>query len=76
MFALSEKFDLESSSRRAVYVYRNNEQLNANQDYIFNSNFGFAELTIELEENDLIEPQSVEDLNIIKLLWLSEITVI
>ena len=55
VFALSEKFDLDTASRRAVYVYRNNEQLIANQDYKFNSNFGFVELLIELEENDLIE---------------------
>ena len=55
VFALSEKFDLDTASRRAVYVYRNSEQLLVNQDYTFNSNFGFVQLTIELDENDVIE---------------------
>jgi hypothetical protein len=55
VFALSEKFDLDTASRRAVYVYKNSEQLLVNQDYTFNSNFGFVQLTIELEENDVIE---------------------
>ena len=55
VFALSEKFDLDTASRRAVYIYRNSEQLFVNRDYTFNSNFGFVELTIELAENDVIE---------------------
>jgi hypothetical protein len=55
VFALSEKFDLDTASRRAVYVYKNSEQLLVNQDYTFNSNFGFVQLTIELAENDVIE---------------------
>ena len=55
VFALTEKFDLVSSSRKAVYIYRNDEQLTNTIDYEFNSNFGFVELKIELFENDRIE---------------------
>jgi hypothetical protein len=54
-FSLSEKYNLETPSRRAVYVYKNGNQLIANQEYQFNSNFGFVELLVDLDENDLIE---------------------
>jgi hypothetical protein len=53
-FALSEKFDLTSDSRKAVYVYLNNSQLVADRDYEFDSVFGFLKILIELQENDLI----------------------
>ena len=55
VFALTEKFDLVTSSRKAVYIYKNGEQLIVEQDYTFNSNFGFVELKIDLAEGDLIE---------------------
>lgn len=55
IFALSEKFDLLSTSRRAVYVYHNGIQLITNRDYKFNSAFGFVELSIALSEGDTIE---------------------
>jgi len=54
-FALSEKFDLTTISRRAVYVYLNSKQLIANKDYTFNSTFGFVRITVILAENDVIE---------------------
>ena len=53
-FALSEKFDLVTDSRRAVYVYLNDQQLIANRDYEFDSTFGFLKILIELNENDLV----------------------
>jgi len=54
-FALSEKFDLDNPSRKAVYVYLNGEQLINQEHYTFNSNFGFIELSVDLSENDRIE---------------------
>jgi hypothetical protein len=53
-FALSEKFDLVSDSRRAVYVYLNDNQLVANRDYEFDSTFGFLKILIELNDNDIV----------------------
>jgi hypothetical protein len=53
-FALSEKFDLETLSSRAVYIYKNNQQLLAGRDYEFNSTFGFVNLKIDLIEGDVI----------------------
>ena len=54
-FALSEKFDLSTLSRRAVYVYVNDVHLISNRDYAFDSTFGFIKLFINLNEGDLIE---------------------
>ena len=54
-FALSEKFDLTELSRRAVYVYVNDNQLLNTRDYEFNSTFGFVKLLVALEENDIVE---------------------
>ena len=54
VFALSNKFDLDTSSRRAVYIYLNNLQLVVSRDYIFNSNFGFVELLVDVSENDVV----------------------
>ena len=54
-FALSEKFDLETLSNKAVYVYLNNVQLLHNKDYEFNSAFGFVNLLVDLNEGDIIE---------------------
>lgn len=54
-FALSQKFNLEELSRRAVYVYINQQQLIVNKDYSFNSNFGFVVLNIDLREGDVVE---------------------
>ena len=53
-FALSEKFDLNTLSRKAVYVYLNDVQLLAGKDYSFNSNFGFITLTVTLAPGDRI----------------------
>lgn len=54
-FALNEKFDLTTLSRRAVYVYINNEQSLVNVDYTFNSTFGFVTILRTLVEGDEIE---------------------
>jgi len=54
-FALSEKFDLETLSSRAVYVYINAEQLIYGKDYTFDSIFGFMRLNLDLNEGDEIE---------------------
>jgi hypothetical protein len=54
-FVLSEKFDLNSLSRKAVYVYINNDQLLYERDYTFDANFGFVQINLELNEGDVIE---------------------
>jgi hypothetical protein len=54
-FALSEKFGLDSLSRRAVYVYINEEQLLHMRDYEFNSTFGFLILKVELTRGDQVQ---------------------
>ncbi len=54
VFALSEKFDLNTLSRKAVYVYRNGTQLINGKDYVFDSTFGFVRLTTDLVEGDKI----------------------
>jgi hypothetical protein len=54
-FALSEKFDLQTLSSRAVYVYFNNQQLLINRDYEFDSTFGFVNIKINLVEGDSLE---------------------
>jgi hypothetical protein len=56
-FALSEVFQLDSLSRKAVYLYINNVQLLHKYDYNFNPTFGFVELTdqVTLNEGDRIQ---------------------
>jgi len=54
-FALSQSFDLNTLSRRAVYPYVNNRQLLYGAEYDFNSDFGFIEIKIDLVEGDKIE---------------------
>ena len=54
-FTLNESFDLETLSRRAVYVYKNGLQLLNGKDYTFNSEFAFITLTVNLAEGDTIE---------------------
>jgi hypothetical protein len=54
-FALSEKFDLQTLSNRAVYVYKNGVQLLNTRDYTFDSTFGFVRLLVELTEGDEVE---------------------
>lgn len=55
VFALTEKFTLTELSRKAVYVYINNNQLINGIDYVFNGTFGFVEILKDLVENDVIE---------------------
>ena len=54
-FALSAKFSLTELSRRAVYVYINDQQLLHIKDYEFNSTFGFVIISKALAINDVIE---------------------
>jgi len=54
-FALSEKFDLDTISNKAVYVYINGTQGLVNKDYTFDSTFGFVRILTELFEGDVIE---------------------
>jgi len=54
-FTLNEGFDLETLSRRAVYVYRNGLQLLNQRDYSFSSEFSYLTLSIDLVEGDTIE---------------------
>jgi hypothetical protein len=54
-FSLSEKFDLETLSKRAVYVYVNDQQLLNTQQYIFDSTFGFITLLVDFVEGDTVE---------------------
>lgn len=54
-FALSEKFDLSTLTRRAVYLYINRQQLLVNIDYEFDKNFGFVTIKKHLNEGDVIE---------------------
>lgn len=54
-FALSQKFDLDTLSSRAVYVYHNGSQLLHGLQYEFNSTFGFVNLNISLLEGDQIQ---------------------
>jgi hypothetical protein len=54
-FSLSEKFDLQTLSKRAVYVYVNNQQLLNTKEYVFDSTFGFITLLIDFVEGDVVE---------------------
>jgi len=54
-FSLSQKFNLEELSSKAVYVYINQQQLLVGKDYAFNSDFGFVVLNVELSEGDIVE---------------------
>lgn len=54
-FALSEKFDLQTLSTRAVYVYLNGLQLSNTRDYEFVSTFGFVRVLANLQQGDILE---------------------
>ncbi len=54
-FALTTKFDLNSLSRIAVYVYKNQTQLLHGTDYTFNKTFGYLNLLIDVADGDVIE---------------------
>jgi len=54
-FALSEKFGLDTLSRKAVYVYINEQQLLYTKEYEFNSTFGFVILKVQLNRGDQIQ---------------------
>jgi len=55
VFVLSEKFSLDENSRKAIYVYKNDQQLINGLDYEFDSTFGFVRILSELQEDDRIE---------------------
>jgi len=54
-FSLSQDFDLNVLSRRAVYVYKNNVQLLNGTDYEFDGTFGFISVFVDLAEGDQIQ---------------------
>jgi len=54
-FALSSKFDLNTLSNKAVYVYINGQQILHGRDYEFNSIFGFVNIKASVIEGDKIE---------------------
>ena len=54
-FSLSDKFDLQTLSRVAKYVYLNDVQLLHGVDYVFNSSFGYITILKDLTEGDKIE---------------------
>lgn len=54
-FSLTERFNLTDLSRKAVYVYINNQQLLNSRDYEFDSTFGFLKLKIDLALGDVVE---------------------
>lgn len=54
-FALSQKFNLNTLGRTAVYIYKNSVQLIHGIDYTFNDTFGFVELLTTLTEGDEIQ---------------------
>jgi hypothetical protein len=54
-FSLSEKFDLTELSRRAVYVYINNQHLLNSKDYNFDLTFGFLRISRQLTRGDIVE---------------------
>jgi len=54
-FALNEKFSLDTLSRKAVYVYKNNVQLLHGADYTFNQTFGYINFSGNLNEGDVLE---------------------
>jgi len=53
-YALSEIFELNALTNRAVYVYLNGVQLTYGKDYTFNSE-GFVNITAKKQRGDLIE---------------------
>jgi hypothetical protein len=54
-FTLNDTFDLDTLSRRAVYVYKNNTQLLHGKDYTFSSEFAFLTILGNLIQGDHIE---------------------
>ena len=54
-FALSENFDLDTPSTKAVYLYLNGNQLIHGIDYEFDSEFGFVRITRDFVEDDELE---------------------
>jgi len=45
-FSLTEKFNLDQLSRRAIYIYINNKQLVNDTDYEFDFTFGFVRINV------------------------------
>ena len=54
-FVISNKFDLNTLSNRAIYLYINNQQLISGVDYEFNSDFSFVNILKTLNVGDIIE---------------------
>ena len=53
-YALSAVFDIDYVSRKAVYVYVNDQQLTHEKDYTFTDN-GFVEISATIAKDDIID---------------------
>ena len=53
-YAISNPFNLDTLSRKAINIYLNDEQLVYKKDYVF-TNEGFVQVTATLAENDIID---------------------
>ena len=60
IFSISRSFSLSSLSNKAVYVYRNGEQLIEGQDYVFGNDDVFFNIIGELNDDDIIEVYEYE----------------
>jgi hypothetical protein len=55
IFSIPQSFSLANLSNKAVYVYRNQEQLTEGTDYVFGDEDVFFRIIGELNDDDLIE---------------------
>jgi hypothetical protein len=60
-FPLSADFDLTSLSQRAVYVYKNGEQLLHGIDYVFNTITSTVDIITSVEIDDVIVVNDFKD---------------
>ena len=60
-FPLTSDFDLSSLSTRAIYVYRNGEQLVHGLDYVFNTLTTTLDIMAPLEVGDVIKVNDYQD---------------
>jgi hypothetical protein len=60
IFSISRSFSLDTLSNKAVYVYRNGEQLIEGQDYVFGNDDVFFNIVGELNDDDIIEVYEYE----------------
>ena len=61
IFSISRSFSLNTLSNKAVYVYRNGEQLIEGVDYIFGNDDVFFNIIGELNDDDVVEVYEYEN---------------